>query len=160
MPINRRRVLHAAASASALKLLPASLAAAAFGSTARAATWPKQAFDATTMDDAVRQLFDGKAPPASDRVQLTAPDIAENGSVVPVTVTTTLPDVRSVTLLAEGNPRALIAQHRFGPRSAAPVSVRVRLGKTQNVVAVVGTADGSFHAASRNVKVTLGGCGG
>ncbi len=159
MRTSRRRVLSAATGLTALRLMPLAVGALA-APAARAATWPKQAFDATTVDDAIRQLFDGKTAQSSDRIQLTAPDIAENGSVVPVTVATTLTGVNSVTLLAEGNPRALIAQHQFGERSAAPVSVRVRLGKTQNIVALVATADGNLHSAARQVKVTLGGCGG
>lgn len=162
MKMTRRRALRGAAGAATLRLLPGGLAAGlSFGSAgALAAPWPKLAFDATTRDEAFKQLFQSKTPEPSNAVQLTAPEIAENGSVVPVTVATSLSGVQTITLLAPGNPRVLMAQYAFGPRGNGPVSVRVRLGKSQDIVAIVATADGKLHSAAKPVKVTLGGCGG
>jgi sulfur-oxidizing protein SoxY len=155
---NRRTAMQRAGQALALKWLPLGLTAWAAG-TAHAA-WPAAAFEATATADALKQLFPALKPHASDAVQISAPEIAENGAVVPVTVTTTLPGAKTITLLADGNPRALLAQHTFGPRSSGPVTVRIRLAKTQNIVAALATADGQLLTSSRQIKVTLGGCGG
>lgn len=153
----RRDVLRAFAGAVAARLLaPISLLAPSFAF----AAWPKAAFDATSSTDVLEQLYKGRTPQLSDAVQLTAPDIAENGSVVPVTVSTSLKGVKTITLIAEENPRALVAQHTLSSRVSVPLSVRMRLGKTQNVVALVETDDGKLHKAAKQVKVTLGGCGG
>jgi len=157
MQTHRRSVLRALAGLLFVRL-PASLALLA---PLRAlAAWPKAAFDASSSADVLDQLFKGKTVQSSDAVQLEAPDIAENGSVVPVTVQTSLKGVKTVTVLAEQNPRVLVAQYSLSARSAAPVSFRLRLGKTQDVVAIVETEDGKLHKASKNVKVSLGGCGG
>lgn len=158
--INRRTALQRAAQAAALKWAPAGVAALGWMAGPVQAAWPAKAFEATATADAVEQLFPGRKPQASDGVQITAPEIAENGTVVPITVTTTLAGARSITLMADGNPRALAAQHHFGPRSSGPVTVRIRLAKSQNIVALVATADGKLYSSTRQIKVTLGGCGG
>lgn len=158
--INRRTALQRAAHAAALKWAPAGMAALAWSAGPAQAAWPAMAFEATAPADALKQLFPGVTPQASEGVQIIAPEIAENGTVVPITVTTTLAGARTITLLAEGNPRALVAQHAFGPRSSGPVTVRIRLAKSQNIVALVATADGKLHSSARQIKVTLGGCGG
>jgi sulfur-oxidizing protein SoxY len=157
MQVQRRGVLGALAGALSHRLLaPLTLFAPSIAWSA----WPKAAFDATSPAEALNHLFKGETAEASDAIQITAPDIAENGSVVPVTVQTSLKGVKSVTLLAEENPRALVAQHTLSPRAAVPLSVRMRLGKSQNIVALVETEDGKLLKASKQVKVTLGGCGG
>lgn len=162
MKMTRRRAMRGAVGAGALRLLPGGLGVGLLcgAATTVAAPWPRSAFDATTRDDVLRLLFRDKTPVPSNAIQLTVPEIAENGSVVPVTVATSLSGVRTITLLAPGNPRVLMGQYVLGARGHAPVSVRVRLGKSQDIVAIVGTADGKLHSAVKPVKVTLGGCGG
>jgi sulfur-oxidizing protein SoxY len=112
--------------------------------------------------DAVREkimAFTGGVEPAEGGVDLGAPEIAENGGTVPI-------DVRAdgatdILLLADGNPSPGVATFHFGPLAGASfAATRIRLASTQNVVAVAKMADGSFGMASRNVKVTIGGCGG
>lgn len=110
--------------------------------------------------------FAGDAVPASGAVTLTAPEIAENGNTVPVSVSVESPMtaemyVESVTILAEGNPNPAVATFHFTPDSGiARASTRMRLAKTQNIIAVAKMSDGSFYSDTRNVKVTIGGCGG
>ena len=92
-------------------------------------------------------------------MELTAPEIAENGNTVPIAVSA--PGAVSVMLLAAGNPEPGVATFNFGPLAAAQsASTRIRLAGTQDVVAIAKMADGSFARASATVKVTIGGCGG
>lgn len=103
--------------------------------------------------------FTGGAAAGSGGITLTAPEIAENGNTVPVTVDA--PGAVSIMLLAAGNPTPGVATFNFGPAAGSQiVSTRMRLAKTQDVVAVAKMADGSFVQASSTVKVTIGGCGG
>lgn len=123
------------------------------------AAWPKTAFEAKTVKDALDALNVGGSIESSTAVRLIAPDIAENGTVVPVTVQTDLKNIESITLIAEKNPRALVATYKFGKYFSPPLSTRMKLGMTQNVVAIV-KAQGKFYSASKLIKVTVGGCGG
>lgn len=101
----------------------------------------------------------GGAAASSDGIELTAPEIAENGNTVPIAVTA--PGAVAITLLAGGNPTPGVATFNFGDGSAEQsASTRIRLAGTQDVIAVAKMADGSFVAASQTVKVTIGGCGG
>ena len=109
-------------------------------------------------DDAIA-AFTGGADIVDGGVELTAPEIAENGNTVPIAVSA--PGAVSVMLLAAGNPEPGVATFNFGPLAAAqPASTRIRLAGTQDVVAIAKMADGSFARASATVKVTIGGCGG
>ncbi len=127
---------------------------------ARAQTaWPKDAFDAKAVKDAIDALYKGSNPSRSDAITILAPELAENGGVVPVTVQTTLPNLESVALFADANPRALVARMDFTPRSQAPLTVRMKLAQSQNLVAVV-KAGGQYYMATRPIKVSIGGCGG
>lgn len=128
------------------------------------AEWPEAAFKAATIDEVIGSLFgSAEAPVAtaeSAELSIKAPPIAENGAVVPVTISTgALPNVESVTILAEGNPVPLIASFNFDGSFAGEVGTRIKMGKTGNVVAVV-KADGKVYKAAKEVKVTIGGCGG
>ncbi len=123
------------------------------------AAWPKEAFDAKTPKDLLETLFKGKTIEKSDAITLLAPELAENGGVVPITVTTTLPNVETITIIAEENPRALTSTYRLGKRAAGSLGVRVKLGKTQNVTAIV-VAQGKAYSATRRITVSVGGCGG
>lgn len=122
-----------------------------------AAALPLGAF-AATVDEAIA-AFTGGAAVAEGGVTITAPEIAENGNTVPVAISA--PGATEITLLAEGNPAADVATFRFGPGAgAALVATRIRLGRTQDIIAIAKMADGSFTSARVEVKVTIGGCGG
>jgi len=103
--------------------------------------------------------YPGLAIADSDAVKLKAPAIAENGAVVPVSVKTTLPYVKSISLFVEKNPSPLAATFNLMPVNVADVSIRIRMGETSNLIAVV-ESGGKLHRAQQEVKVTIGGCGG
>jgi sulfur-oxidizing protein SoxY len=138
------------------------LASAAPLSRARAAAdagkWPKNAFSQKKEADAIKALY-GKTPEASDKVSLDAPEIAENGAVVPISVTTTLPDVTSISIVVAGNPFPLAASYQIPAGTSAMVANRLKMAKTSTVVALV-LSGGRVFSASKEVKVTVGGCGG
>ncbi len=96
---------------------------------------------------------------ASDKVILKAPDIAENGAVVPVAVSSSLPNVEMIAVLVDKNPSALTGAYEIMPGIPADVTMRVKMGQSSDVIALV-KADGKFYMARKEVKVTLGGCGG
>lgn len=122
------------------------------------AAWPQTAFTAKTVDEGIGALHDGSVT-ASDAVTLKAPDIAENGAVVPISVTTTLAGVTRISIFASNNPSPLAASFELGPRADGYASTRIKMGKTANIVAVV-AAGGKLYSATKEVKVTIGGCGG
>ena len=125
---------------------------------AAAPGWPEQAFQQKTDDGALKLLY-GKPMEISDKVTLDVPEIAENGAVVPVSVSTTLPNVTGITILVPENPSALAASYKLADGAMPSVGCRLKMAKTSNVVAVV-VSDGKLYSASKEVKVTLGGCGG
>ena len=122
------------------------------------ADWNKVAFDAKSMADTLKAIGAG-TPADSKDVQVTGPDIAENGAVVPVGVSSTLPNVTMVAILIEKNPNALSATFTLPEGTEANVQTRVKMGQTSNVYALV-KSDGKFFMATKEIKVTLGGCGG
>ncbi|HCH24784.1 MAG TPA: thiosulfate oxidation carrier protein SoxY [Oceanospirillaceae bacterium] len=150
--ISRRSVLKAVFTGGAIAGLGVMMPKVAL------AAWNKTAFDTDNQDTAMGALYDS-APAASAEVNLKAPDIAENGAVVPVTVSSSMSDVKSIAVFVEGNPNPLAAQFMIPAGTKAEVSCRIRMGKTSAVTAVVETASGLF-SASKEVKVTIGGCGG
>ncbi|SMC32336.1 thiosulfate oxidation carrier protein SoxY [Polynucleobacter kasalickyi] len=124
---------------------------------AQANEWEKQAFEGKSLDDVVKALGGGGTEKSSG-VNLTAPDIAENGAVVPIVIATTL-KASQMAIIVEKNPTALSGIFYF-PEGAEPfVSTRVKMAQTSNVYALV-KADQKWYIASKEVKVTLGGCGG
>ena len=116
----------------------------------------KGAFEAESMDAAMKAIGDAEA---SDKVKIKAPDIAENGAVVPVTVSSDIEGVSRISILAEKNSQPLSAIFNLGEGAKAYVSTRLKIGKTGNVVAIVKAGDKSYKA-HKEVKVTIGGCGG
>lgn len=122
------------------------------------AAWNKSAFEANKMDDAMAAIGAGKPAESAD-IQITAPDIAENGAVVPVGVASKIPNTESIAILIEKNPAMLAASFDIPQGTVADVQTRVKMGQTSDVYAVV-KADGKFYMAKKEVKVTLGGCGG
>ena len=123
------------------------------------AAWPKNAFTAKTVQDAVSGLFGSADNTLSGDIQIKAPDIAENGAVVPVSVTTSIAGVSSIAILAEKNAFPLAANFELASNTKGYISTRIKMGKTSDVIAVV-RAGGKAYSARKNVKVTIGGCGG
>ena len=155
MNTERRKVLKGISGAALLKVL----AGAGFIAPGMAlAEWNKTAFDAKSMADTLKALG-ASAPADSKDVQVTGPDIAENGAVVPVGVTSALANTTMVAILIEKNPTTLAATFTVPEGTEANVQTRVKMGQTSNVYALV-KADGKFYMATKEIKVTLGGCGG
>ncbi|HWV51118.1 thiosulfate oxidation carrier protein SoxY [Pseudorhodoplanes sp.] len=123
------------------------------------------AYAANNLDE-LSKAFTGGAAPVEGKVKLDLPEIAENGNTVPITVTVDSPMtdadyVKEVIVLADGNPNAGVATFHFNPASGvAEANTRIRLANTQNIVAIAKTNDGKFYTAKKQVKVTIGGCGG
>lgn len=152
--MNRRDFVKAAAFAAGL------LSIAALPIKALAdQTWNKKAFDREGFEAALKDTFATTAHTPSDKVKLKAPEIAENGAAVPMTVTTSLEDVDSIALFSTVNQRSLISYFDFAPSALPEVSTRVKLGETGDVIAVV-RSKGKLYSATNEVKVTIGGCGG
>jgi sulfur-oxidizing protein SoxY len=128
--------------------------------TARAATdkYPEDAFRQKTDAEAIKALY-GKSADASDQIKLDTPEIAENGGVVPISVTTTLQGVTSISFLVSENPNALAASYLIPEGTVPSVANRLKMAKTSNVIAIV-EANGKLYSATKEVKVTVGGCGG
>jgi sulfur-oxidizing protein SoxY len=120
--------------------------------------YPDAAFKVKGTDDAIKALY-GKTAEKSDKVKMDAPEIAENGAVVPIAVTTTLADVTSISILVAENPNALAASYIIPAGTMPSVANRLKMAKTSNVIAIV-EAGGKLYSASKEVKVTVGGCGG
>jgi len=124
------------------------------------ATWNKAAFDTKTLADTVKALGGATAAEnAGVRFASPTPDIAENGAVVPVTVTSSLPKTESIAILVEKNPNILAANFTVSGGAEPFVSTRVKMGQTSDVYALV-KADGRYYYAKKEIKVTIGGCGG
>jgi sulfur-oxidizing protein SoxY len=121
-------------------------------------TWNKQAFSAKTLDDVVKALG-GSGATESVEVRMEAPDIAENGAVVPITIESRLPRTTAIALLVLKNPNALSSDFTIPEGTDPYVSTRVKMAETGNVIALV-RADNRYYYTSKEVKVTLGGCGG
>ena len=151
----RRNVLKSGSGAALLGMLAA---AGIINPGMALADWNKAAFDAKSMADTLKALGVAGTTDSKD-VQVTGPDIAENGAVVPVGVSSTLPNVSMVAILIEKNPNALAATFTLPEGTEANVQTRVKMGQTSNVYALV-KSDGKFFMATKEIKVTLGGCGG
>eukprot|EP01036_Dinobryon_divergens_P037322 gene37322-48806_t len=121
------------------------------------AAMDRAGFDIKTMADAVKAL--GGTAASSDQVTVVAPDIAENGAVVPVGATSKIPNTTEIYLIVEKNPTPMAAGFKIPAGTAADVQTRLKMGQSSNVFAVV-KADGKLFSAFKETKVTLGGCGG
>lgn len=151
----RRNVLKSGSGAALLSVLAA---AGIITPGVALADWNKAAFEAKSMADTLKALG-ATAPADSKDVQLTAPDIAENGAVVPIGVASTLPNVTMVAIMIEKNPSTLAASFTLPAGTEPNIQTRVKMGQTSNVFAVV-KSDGKFFMTSKEIKVTMGGCGG
>lgn len=125
---------------------------------AQAAQWNKAAFATRSVADTIKALG-GATATASDQVVLTAPDIAENGAVVPISVTSKAPKTQAIAILIEKNPNTLAASFDISDGTEPGITTRVKMGQTSKVYALV-KADNKFLVADKEIKVTLGGCGG
>ncbi len=120
--------------------------------------YPEEAFKQKSSDDAIKLLY-GKSAEKSDKIKLDAPEIAENGAVVPIAVSSTLADVTAIAFLVAENPNALVAAYKIPAGTMPSVANRIKMAKTSNVIVVV-EAGGKLYSATKEVKVTVGGCGG
>jgi sulfur-oxidizing protein SoxY len=136
------------------------MAAAGLISTEHAQAQParNKAFEAKNLEDTVKQLGGTGVVPSKD-ITITAPDIAENGAVVPIGVSSKIPNTQNVYILVEKNVNSLAAGFGIPPGTEATIATRVKMAQTSNVHAVVKAGD-KFYIATKEVKVTLGGCGG
>ncbi|PKO85180.1 MAG: thiosulfate oxidation carrier protein SoxY [Betaproteobacteria bacterium HGW-Betaproteobacteria-12] len=151
----RRTVLKTGSGAALLSLLAA---AGIITPGLALADWNKAAFDAKSMADTLKAL--GIEQPADSKdVQLTGPDIAENGAVVPVGVTSAIAGTTMIAILIDKNPNALAASFTLPEGTEPNVQTRVKMGQTSNVYALV-KAGNKYYMATKEIKVTLGGCGG
>jgi sulfur-oxidizing protein SoxY len=120
--------------------------------------YPEDAFRQKDEKEAIKLLYGRTAEP-SDKVKLDAPEIAENGAVVPISVSSTLADVTSISILVAENPNALAASYKIPQGTMPSVANRLKMAKTTNVTVIV-EAGGKLYSATKEVKVTVGGCGG
>jgi|SRR5690625_60071 len=120
--------------------------------------WNESAFDASTLDEAIKALG-GNGIEESDKIILQAPDIAENGAVVPIAVSSEIEGTTEVAILVPDNPSALTAYFDIPEGTLADVATRIKMGETSDVYGVVKAGD-KFYMTHKEVKVTLGGCGG
>jgi sulfur-oxidizing protein SoxY len=123
------------------------------------AAWSKEAFEAKDVNTALSGLFGSSDLTGSDKIKIKAPDIAENGAVVPISVTSDISGIESISIIAEKNASPLTASFILGPGAEGYVSTRIKMGKTSSVIAVV-KAGGKLYSTGKEVKVTIGGCGG
>lgn len=150
---SRRQMLSASVQVASMLAMAGMLPSAAH------AAWNTAAFDAKTMADLTKALGTN-VPVESKDVALTAPDIAENGAVVPIGAATALPGVKRLMVLVEKNPSMLTALFDVTDAVEANITTRVKMAQSSNVYAVAVMNDGKVLYAQKEVKVTLGGCGG
>lgn len=149
--MTRRLFLNFAVIAGAIATLPSVLSA-------KMTKRNQAAFDKKGLNDAIKALY-GTSSTMEGKVKIKVPPIAENGAAVPVTISSDAENVESIALFVEGNPRALVTVIEFASNAVPKLSTRIKLGKTANVVAVA-KIGGKLYSMKKNVKVTIGGCGG
>jgi len=126
---------------------------------AAAQTWNKDAFDTHSLDETVKALGATAPVPSKDVTFVSTPDIAENGAVVPIGIVSNVPKTEAIAILVEKNPNMLAAVFDIPAGTDPSLSTRIKMGQSSNVYALV-KADGKYYVASKEIKVTLGGCGG
>ena len=143
-----------------LALCSASLLAAGWLYPVRllAAQWNKPAFDAKLLDEVLRNVG-ARSAVESSQIDLKAPEIAENGAIVPVEITSRIPGTQSMYIIAEKNPQPLVAIFDFRPGLEPFISTRIKMGESAKIRVLVKAA-GKFYVSTQEVKVTIGGCGG
>ena len=159
MDARRRDVLKTGGGASLLALVAAAGWLKPGDAFAQAAAWNKAAFETHALDETVKALGGSSPAQSKDIVFVSTPDIAENGAVVPVGITSSIPKTESIAILVDKNPNMLAAVFDIPAGTDPAVSTRIKMGQSSNVYALV-KADGKYYVASKEIKVTLGGCGG
>ena len=124
------------------------------------AGWPKELFDHASADELIDSLTNNAELIVSEEIHIKAPEIAENGAVVPITVDTSIANVNKISILVDNNPSPLTSSYEINPKLEAYVSTRVKMAKSSNIIALVSTTDNQHFTASKSIKVTIGGCGG
>ena len=157
--MNRRKLLKSGGSLAVLGLAMSAGLIRPGSAWAQQAGWNKQAFETHSLNDAVKAMG-GAQPVESKDIVITSPDIAENGAVVPFTITSKIPGTQNIALLVEKNPNILAANFAIPEGTDPWVNTRVKMAQTSNVIALAKGGDGKYYYASKEVKVTLGGCGG
>jgi sulfur-oxidizing protein SoxY len=156
-PITRRLVLRGIRS-----ITLAGLGIVSFGTTPTVAAandkYPEDAFKQKDSKEAIRLLYGRTAEP-SEKIKLDAPEIAENGAVVPISVSTSLPEVTSIAFVVPENPNVLAAYYKIPEGTLPNVANRLKMARTSNVIVIV-ESGGKLFSATKEVKVTVGGCGG
>jgi sulfur-oxidizing protein SoxY len=155
--INRRTFLKGTVAGSVLAV--AASAGLLTPTRVLAAAWPAAAFDAKSIDDALKGLYGTSAATDSKDIKIKAPIQAENGAVVPIAVSSTLANVESIAIMVAGNNQPLVANVNLGAGAIGYFSARMKMGKTSDVKVIV-KSGGKLHMASQQIKVTVGGCGG
>ena len=155
MSMNRREVLKVGGGAAVYTAL-ASMGF--FAANPAMAAWNKAAFETKSIADTLKVLGVSGTANSAD-VVITSPDIAENGAVVPVGVASKIGKTEMIAVMVEKNPSMMAGMYQFGPNAEADISMRVKMGQSSDVYALV-KADGKFYMTKKEVKVTLGGCGG
>ena len=155
MSMSRRDVLKAGGGAAVYTAL-ASMGF--FAANPAMAAWKKEFFETKTIADTLKAMGISATAESAD-VAITSPDIAENGAVVPVGVASKLPKTEMIAVMIEKNPSMMAGFYEFTPAADPDVSMRVKMGQSSDVYALV-KADGKFFMAKKEIKVTLGGCGG
>ncbi|MFK7794692.1 MAG: thiosulfate oxidation carrier protein SoxY [Gammaproteobacteria bacterium] len=124
------------------------------------ADWQKELFDHADSDKLISSLTNNAELVDSNAIHIKAPEIAENGAVVPVTVEASINNVKNISILVDNNPSPLTSSYDINPKLEAYVSTRVKMAKSSNIIALVSTTGNKYFTASKSIKVTIGGCGG
>jgi sulfur-oxidizing protein SoxY len=157
---NRREALKTLGLVTVLAAVPRRALGQIAGAAAPGIQWNAAAFNAQTVEAALRALGAGTPTPTTEVTWGTTPEIAENGAVVPVSVTSRIPGTEAMAILIEKNPSKLAANFSFPEGTVPALSTRVKMSESSMVHVLVKTKDNRYYLASREIKVTLGGCGG
>ncbi len=159
--MNRRRrsLLKTGSGVTLLSLLGGAGLLSPQAARADAPSWNKALFDTHSLPDTLKALGGSEPTPSKDIVFFQTPDIAENGAVVPVGISSNIPKTESIAILVEKNPTWWQPFSTYPPEPSRRSRTRVKMGQSSNIVALV-KAEGKYYIASKEVKVTLGGCGG
>lgn len=123
-------------------------------------SWPDTLFNNPNSQNVASQISQDNSVISSDKIHIKVPEIAENGAVVPITVSSTLENIATIAILVDNNPTPLTSNFTLSENTPAHVSTRVKMAQTSNVTAILSTRDGKHFSASKTIKVTIGGCGG
>jgi sulfur-oxidizing protein SoxY len=158
--VSRRKVLEAMGLVAAMAAMPRRALGQTAGAAAAGIQWNAAAFNAQTVDEAFEALGAGTLASTMEVSWGSTPEIAENGAVVPVSVSSKIPGTEAIAILIEKNPNKLAANFYFPAGTAPSLSTRVKMSESSMVHALVRTKDNQYFLATREIKVTLGGCGG